>query len=339
MRRLLVVIAALLLVSAPARAQKAVSDADKKTAVKRLADGDKALARGDKLMKKGDLEQALEAYEEGLAAYQGAYQAFPSPKIYFPIGQAEQKLGRFVDALKHYELVLAEGDAVPDALRAQIKQAMAEVKKNLGALDLTVEPDGAAVLIDGDKVGTTPLGGPRHVEPGKHTVAVTADGYTPFEEAVELTAGKTVKKKVVLSRVPVAAQEPDEPERDHVVAAGPAAPSRTSLYLLVGATSTLAVAGTITGVLALGRHGTYADPAEGGGERESARSSGKTLAVTTDVLMLSAIAIGAYTTYYYLKVYKPRREAYDDEVAAGPALWLSPWATAEGGGLAVGGGF
>src|SRR5687768_3286041 len=88
--------------SAEAMAQdrKEPTSEDKARAVRLLSEGDKALKRGDKLMDKGSMEAALAAYESGLSSYQAALAAFPSPKIYFPIGQAEQKLGRFMDALR-----------------------------------------------------------------------------------------------------------------------------------------------------------------------------------------------------------------------------------------------
>ena len=37
-----------------------------------------------------------------------SFEAFNSPKIYFPMAQAEEKLGRDLDAIAHYEQLIAD---------------------------------------------------------------------------------------------------------------------------------------------------------------------------------------------------------------------------------------
>ena len=54
------------------------------------------VAEGSVLYKRGDYVGALESFE-------AAYAAFPSPKLWFNIGQANRDLGRPVEALSAFE--------------------------------------------------------------------------------------------------------------------------------------------------------------------------------------------------------------------------------------------
>jgi hypothetical protein len=226
----------------------------------------------------------------------------------------------------------------------QVRAGIFEVKSNLGALRLDVEPRGATIVVDGAPIGTAPLGGPHYLEPGEHRLAITADGYTPIEELVDLGPGKTRSRKVRLERVPVAANAAPPPFEVRRQTLGIPPPPRTGLYALVGVTSVLGIASATTGILALRKHQQFKDEDLGDTDRENARRAGRKLAIAADVLAIGTVAVGATCAYYYLRVYRPRRLAY--EVApARPAdgepssVWIAPWGDGTSGGLAAGGAF
>lgn len=57
---------------------------------------------------------------------------------------------------------------------------------------LAVEaPDEAGVHLDGELVAITPLDEPLAIEPGRHFVAITADGHEPRAETIVVGAGET----------------------------------------------------------------------------------------------------------------------------------------------------
>lgn len=315
-----------------------IGEGDKRAARDKLSAGDRALARGDRLMKKGSIEPALEAFEEALAAYQAAHAAYPSPQIFFPIAQAEQRLGRFVEALRHYERLVREGGPLPDPLAAEVRAAIAEVKRNLAGVSITVDPAGATIALDGEVLGQSPLVAPHYVEPGRHVLRVTHPARRAYEVTLELTAGKVSTRDVALERdVVVGAPAPrrapegeeEEMEEEPTPRAQAGAPSRAPLYGLIGLTSALALGATATGVVAMNRHDIYGDRTIIREDREAAQRTGKRLALATDVLAGSALVAGALTAIYYVKVYRPRR----DERRA--HLDLAPWADGQGGGLAA----
>jgi hypothetical protein len=356
--------------AAKPEARPAPSEADRARAVRKLAEGDVALARGDGLMKKGRIEAGLEAFEEALALYQDAYEVVASSKIYFPIGQAEQRLGRFVEALRHYEQLEAQASELSPALKAQVRTAIGEVRANLAGVLLTIEPAGARALLDDAEIGFAPLAAPVFVEPGRHTLTIRSEGHVPFSETLELTAGKVTPRRIALRRTSrespdgTAATEgggggegdPREGDGGGAVLSGDASaagavgrgdegeaglpPSRAVLFSLVGTTAAFVAAGTVTGVLAIREHRDFADKDAAPADRLAARVDGKRLRLATDVLFGVAATVGAGTAYYYFANYRPRRSANEEVAVSGARdLWFVPWAGGGEGGVAVGGGF
>jgi hypothetical protein len=59
-----------------------------------------------------------------------------------------------------------------------------------GALSVTSDPTGAAVYVDGDYVGRTPISVPR-VPAGDHRVRVVKDGYLENARVIKLTPDRT----------------------------------------------------------------------------------------------------------------------------------------------------
>lgn len=316
MRLRVALCAALVLVALVPATVRAQPDAvRKKKARELLVEGDKKLKRGDQLLRRGKMEDAFAEFELGLVDYQAAFEAYPDPQIYFPIAQAEHRLGRFVEALQHYQQLLAEGKNITPALRDKVEKELQDIKKNLASVVLDVKQDGAVILIDGREAARTPTVAPIWVEPGQHTYAVTAKGYTPVEGKMDLLPGKELRRKIVLDPMPVVVKGGESgagaATGGDITKAAPVAspPSKTPLWIGLGVTGALAVSGTVTGFAALSKHSTYRDESLTDGQREDARRDGKQLAGVTDVLLGGAVVAALVTAYYYYGVYQPRAQA------------------------------
>ena len=73
-------------------------------------------------------------------------------------------------------------------------------------LSVTANVDGAAVLVDGKKVGETPLSD-AEVSPGKHRISIEKDGYDSYKKRVRIDRGRAVSLYVDLSEAgPVTAR-------------------------------------------------------------------------------------------------------------------------------------
>jgi hypothetical protein len=343
-----VVAATVVVVAAPTPARAA----DPKAEAKKL------IAQGDALFKKGD-------YEGALAAYQKAYETFQSPKIFFPMAQAEEKLGRDLEAIAHYEQLLKDGgDTLPATVKTEAQQHIADIEKRIAVVTFDVDPAGATISVDDVELGAAPLATPPRLMPGKHKVAFAAQGRKPKSMDVTLAAGDRPVLTVKLDPLaPVVAKVKTPPKAQPVDE--PSGSGRGVLYTSLFLTGAGVVGGTITGIMAIQKHSIYADMSKSAAQRAAAQSSGKTLAFTTDLLVFGAAAAGVFAVVWYYNVVKPRaahHRVHNDEkkpeptkspdIAAPPPpggddddamlddhVIVVPWASADAGGVAVMGRF
>ncbi len=291
------------------------SGADAKQEARRL------IEEGDKLFAGGDAKGALERY---LAAHA----AFPSPKIYYPLARAEEKLGRLGAALAHYEQFLAEAAGqVPAALKKEAQRAAGKLRPRVARVTFQVDVDGAVVTVDGRPVGSAPIEGVVYVDPGERVFLAEAEGYAPARLEQTLSAGEEAEILLdleELAKAPpdkpkpkVTPEEPEEPEQP-AAEAPRQRPARWPLWVGLGATGTLATIALITGVSAVGQHDVFADETRSVEDREAARDSGQTLAIVTDVLLFSAVGTATFTTWYYFARVRGRGEAAGAQQARRP---------------------
>jgi hypothetical protein len=120
-------------------------------------------------------KDAVTAFEAG--DYQKAYEGFKEvwatekkPKVVGNLGRAELKIGKYRDAAEHLDMFLKQDDQMTADERRQVYALLGEAKKNITTLRLVILPEGAEVLVDGAKIGTSPIEGDVYLEPGKHTV-------------------------------------------------------------------------------------------------------------------------------------------------------------------------
>ena len=160
-----------------ARAAAEPTDAQAKTRAQGLlSEGTTAYGRGD--------------YAAALDKFTAAYKIFPSPKLWFNIGQANRDLGRPVEAVEAFDRFLRDaGDAPPETL-AEARRSAAELKTKLGQIQVSCAVDGTEITVDGKRVGSTPLGEMLWTTPGRHQVAAQHAGFAPAIEDIVVTTGK-----------------------------------------------------------------------------------------------------------------------------------------------------
>ncbi len=302
---------------------------DKAKAVRLLKEGDDLLEKGDRYWAANKAEKGNAAYEEALKTYYEAYEAFNSPQIYFPIAEAEQKLFLYLEAMGHYQSLLKDSESLRPELVEQADAAIVEVRKELSGLTIIVEQDGAVITIDDKELGKSPIDATQYFLPGRHTYSITLDGHTPHEETLETKRGQVVERNIKLDVVPVVVKKKNK--KGKIVAATADKTPMTISFALAGG---FLIGATFTAIQANARHDRYQDEMVSDDDREAARDSGKTYRLATDVLLAGAVLAAGYGTYYYYSKYKPRKK---EQALA--AVWVSPYANTEGGGLAMGASF
>lgn len=235
-----------LLIAAPAAAQTA----DEKETARAL------MAAGDRAWEAKDYPQALKSY---VAA--DALVRIPTTGVW--VAKAYAQVGRLIEARDAAIAVTrlprpegesavrgearAEAQALADALAARIPSVVVEVSG---------PPAGAAVTVtlDGKQLPPELLGLPYKVDPGKHLVTATADGWGPGRADVEVREGES--KSVALALVASPGSSVTPPPAS-TASEEPPAETSGGLSPLVWVGGGLAVVGlgvgAVTGILALGK--------------------------------------------------------------------------------------
>lgn len=91
---------------------------------------------------------------------------------------------------------------------SKLVQVMAPMSQefHLGWIKITSNVPGADIYIDDKSVGAvakTPLSPGQNIEPGKHTIWISAEGYDEYVETIEIFPGKTKEIHAVLKGSPV----------------------------------------------------------------------------------------------------------------------------------------
>jgi len=310
-----------------------------------LQAADTLVKKGDLLTKQGKAAEAKTSYDNAVTAYQKAIEASDDgTAIQLQLATALEKAGDAAGAMKALKPVIAQ-TAKPDlAKKAQTK--LDDLSMKIGLVTLAITPEGTAVSIAGKQIGEAPLTEPLILLPGKHVVSLSAVGFQPKDIELKIEAGSESERKIELEPMSMVTTKPEAGEGE-AQPAGPSEPTTPSLmpiYVGGGAAIGLLVIGTVTGIAAIGKHGQYDDSASES-ERKDLRSSGKTLALVTDLCIVGAIGAAAFTTYWYMYKYRPvakalaERQAMRHPKGAAPKVEVVPWVQPDAGGFVAVGAF
>lgn len=117
------------------------------------------------------------------------------------LSQAEQALGRWVDADAHLREALTYRDE-PWIVRHReaLESALAVIDGRVGALMVRGGPVGATVHVDGRRVATLPMDAPTRVRAGRVAVEIAAPGHVAVQRSVEVEPRATAREEVWLVR-------------------------------------------------------------------------------------------------------------------------------------------
>lgn len=215
--------AVLLVVSLVAARVDAQPGASASKAAEPAKPGSKEAAK--KLVADGIAAQEAHEYGRAVGLYLKAFSLNPHPLLLFDVAQAYRLAGCFERAGLFYERYLAlepkgtqsepsraalagikqRGGKPDDASCAStadavdtVDHAPAEAVPAMGRLKLDSEPSGVVVMLDGNKIGVTPV--ERELPAGAHTITLV-DGETLVgERKVEISANETADLTVTVER-------------------------------------------------------------------------------------------------------------------------------------------
>lgn len=284
----------LLLSSAPAWAQDA--SAENVAAARALG------IQGVQLADAGKCDQAIEKLSRAESLYH-------APTILGRLGECQVTVGQIVLGTENLNRVVREQLApnAPQAFRTaqeRAKKALDAALPKIAYLTVTVEPRDAKaeVKVGGVPVSSALIGVERPTDPGTHEVVATAPGY--LEAKASVTLAEAGHQSVALTLQP----DPNAkatPPADTIPPGGTLTPppgaqpppgaesggSNVPAYVLLGLGGVGIVAGSITGIMAIGAKGDLDCP-----QNRCVGREGKDLESAKTMALVSTISFGVGLT-------------------------------------------
>jgi len=241
--------------------------------------------------RKGVTQLRAQDWAAARVSFETAWALYPHPSILLNLAIARLRTDDPVRAEQDLVRFLSEdGGASPDEL-GSAREALADARSKLGSIRVIVSPPVARVTIDGKAVetvrradaGTSGVVAEVRIKPGRHSVAVEAEGHTPDHRDVNVLAKGEAAVTISLTPIEVVAK-PEE--------RGPS--TRTVVgWSLVGLAGAALVTGGVTALRAKSLSDDYGDRSSARFQDQDARSEGVKFRTAADVALSVAVLSGA----------------------------------------------
>jgi hypothetical protein len=129
-------------------------------------------------------------YGSAWIRFSRAYDAVRDPRLLIDIATCEKGMQQYARAARHLEQALASAPpGLTASQTAEARELYNSLLPFLGHIRLSVDPAGAAVLVDDLPVGQTPLAGDVLIDPGDHRLRVTKPGFVEFTTMLAAPGG------------------------------------------------------------------------------------------------------------------------------------------------------
>ncbi|RYE85248.1 MAG: hypothetical protein EOO75_17165, partial [Myxococcales bacterium] len=115
-------------------------------------------------------------YDLARAAFLQAYALKKHPDVLLNLAQSELMSGKPFEAAGHFKEFLRDTANDKHPKRGDAVRGLDESRQKIGRLQITVDLADAEVLVDGKRVGVSPLSEPLDVMPGQHSVEAKKNG-------------------------------------------------------------------------------------------------------------------------------------------------------------------
>ncbi len=210
-------------------------------------------------------QQALEGknYAIAIDKFSRADSLVHAPTLLLGLARAQVGLGRLVEAQESYNRIIRDGVAAgsPHSWTKALEDATKEVAalpQRLPWVTITVlGPTNPEVVIDSTPVPIASLGVKRPVNPGNHTIKVSAEGYLPTEKAITLSEGQSLTVNLELEQAPSDSSQVAKKSTGSIDTRTSTSSPETRRILAFGALGLGGaglIVGGVTGALALRKH-------------------------------------------------------------------------------------
>ncbi|HEX7508992.1 MAG TPA: hypothetical protein VF550_19620 [Polyangia bacterium] len=157
---------------------------------------------------KRHFEQGLALYQDNnyggaLAELKAARELGGGPAVLYNMGLTYQALFRYgeaADTLQLYLVEAARAGKLDRERKEAVEKVIAELGALIGALTISVEPNGVRVFID-DRPIDLVVGVPVRVVSGTHIVRATLEGYIPAQQEITIAGSRSLDVAFKLKRI------------------------------------------------------------------------------------------------------------------------------------------
>lgn len=141
--------------------------------------------------------------QTALSRFQAAFDLASTPRAAAQLGLCELALGHFAAAVTHLTQSLHHRkDAWVDANKSILREALELAKAKVARIEVSGQPAGAWVSVNGKKVGPLPLDEPILVNEGIVEVELRHDGFSPKTKQLNLQGGQFQSLVIRLEELP-----------------------------------------------------------------------------------------------------------------------------------------
>ncbi len=211
---------------------------------------------GPRTSQKQKLEEAMPHFQKGVELYdendfsgaliefKRAYDIAQDYHVLFNIAQTAYQVQNYAAALMSFQQYLdAGGNGIDRKRKSYVEGEIAKLKGRVAQVTVKVNVPNADILVDDEKVGTSPLGQPLVVSQGKRKITASIANKPPVTKTIEVAGGDstTIDLDVETEQV----QQPPPPPPP------PVETCRRIPWIAWGTTAGLAAVWGATGVVAL----------------------------------------------------------------------------------------
>jgi hypothetical protein len=155
---------------------------------------------------KNDYEAARILYGDGdfagaLVKFTAAYEQSHDARLLWNMGACEKNLRHYAKVLSLIRRYVSEGGGlITDQDRTEARDLISTVEAFTAALTVTVNEQGAAVFIDDEPVGTTPLPAPVIVDLGTRKLRVEKAGFVTYQASLGVGGSRELSQDVRLAK-------------------------------------------------------------------------------------------------------------------------------------------
>lgn len=159
-------------------------------------------AQADRYFKSGVQLFKEAKFAEALAEFTRAYEISPHPLVLYNIAGCHRELSHYGEAVSFYERFLAEGKGqVPAARLTAAQTELDGILARIARVTITVTPDGASIVVDGNAVGTL-VKMPLILSPGEHKLEASAAGRKTVERTIKVASSDELTVELSLEALP-----------------------------------------------------------------------------------------------------------------------------------------